>query len=687
MKKIYLVLVCAVMLVTGAQAQYYYIPHLNTGQNPGNLNLDSEYPVGGGLPAGWVAIHSGPAATPVWSPVQTLPFNFVFNGTTQTQFKVSTSGVLTFATGAVTVPPIAKAALPNVNIPDMSICIWRLHSGNTGDNIVKKTFGVAPNRQQWIFFTSYNAAGSTNNSQWTYWSIVLEETSNRIFVVDQRTANFAPSFSIGVQVDGSSAYSVNGSPNVVAQAGNDPTPVDNQYYEFIQGVQPANEAALTGLNVQQYVVAPGTSTIGGSIVNNGSAAINTITIKYEVGGNVFTDVKSGLNIGFTQTYNFTHANALNVANPQLYSTKVWIELSGDGNQTNDTLSTDIHGLSFLASKKVVVEEATGTWCGWCPRGFVYMDSIAKLYPNTVLPIAVHNADPMVVTAYDAGMSGSVGGYPSGHVDRKDVDIDPTQFIASYQQRINDVPPCNVSIDALFNPVTRVIDMNVSATFATDLTGDFRFNAVVIEDGVTGTTAQYNQVNYYSFQSNNLPLQGAGHNWQQEPNPVPAANMVYDFVARAIMGGWLGTASSIPTTITANSTYNYNYSYTLPVTYDETKVHVIGWVTDNSNGNILNANRGELAVGINENQENLSFDARVLGSYSDNVHLKLTLKNSERVTVEVFDVTGKSLMNNESKLTAGEYVYNLNTLRLASGIYTVKITAGEHTLAKKFGITH
>ncbi|MBL0071768.1 MAG: hypothetical protein IPP34_08130 [Bacteroidetes bacterium] len=75
--------------------------------------------------------------------------------------------------------------LPSALIPDNSVCVWGLQATGANDNIVVKTFGTAPNRQYWIFFTSYSIPGNT--AGWTYWSIVLEETSNKIYLVDQRT--------------------------------------------------------------------------------------------------------------------------------------------------------------------------------------------------------------------------------------------------------------------------------------------------------------------------------------------------------------------------------------------------------------------------------------------------------------------------------------------------------------------
>lgn len=697
MKKFTFIATLFIIAFTGAYAQYYYIPHTSPGQNPGGINTDDEYPSGGGLPAGWTLISAPTNPTPVWGATQTIPFPFSFNGNAVTQFKVSSSAILTFDVAtALAAPTYTKAMIPSALIPDNSVCIWGLASLGTNDYVIRKTFGTTPNRQLWIQFSSYGyGTSASSGSQFTYWSLVLEETSNKIYIVDNRTGGYAATkkVSAGIQINSSTAYPVLGSPDLTALAGTDATPLDNAYYEFIPGTQPTNEAGLISLNVQQYVVAPGSITVGGTFVNNGASAINTITVSYEVGGTVYTDTKTGLNVTFPNSYTFTHATQLSIPTPQLYPVKVWVDLTGDNNHINDTLNVDVHGLIFFPGKKVVIEEATGTWCGWCPRGTVYMDSIKGLYPNTTELIAVHNADPMVVPAYDGTLSGMVPGYPSGLVDRKDLGVDPLDFIDKYLERINDVPPCDISVTANFNPVTREISTTVSAHFATDLTGDFRLNAVVVEEDVTGTgdgtnanNQDYDQVNYYSFQSNNLALQGAGHDWQAETNPVDATTMQYDHVAREISGGWDGTAGSLPATIIGNATHSYSYSYILPVGYDESQVHVVGWITDFSTGYILNANHSALTVGINEQSSTVtSFDATVLGSLSENARVKVTLKNAGNLQVELYDATGNLLLAKDNNLQAGEYVYNLGSMHLAAGVYSVKVSSGNEMLTKRFSV--
>lgn len=43
------------------------------------------------------------------------------------------------------------------------------------------------------------------------------------------------------------------------------------------------------------------------------------------------------------------------------------------------------------TKKVIVEEFTGTWCGWCPRMPILLDKLHQKFPNLIVA-ALHNND-------------------------------------------------------------------------------------------------------------------------------------------------------------------------------------------------------------------------------------------------------------------------------------------------------
>ena len=104
-----------------AFSQYYYIPYLDNQGVPGQYNTQVAIPANT-LSSSWTQIK-GSSATSVWSPTQNIPFSFTFNGQAVTQYKASTSGILTFDTSATLAPDTIPENLPSVQIPEKSVCI------------------------------------------------------------------------------------------------------------------------------------------------------------------------------------------------------------------------------------------------------------------------------------------------------------------------------------------------------------------------------------------------------------------------------------------------------------------------------------------------------------------------------------------------------------------------------------
>jgi hypothetical protein len=683
MTKLYkLCLALVLLLSVQANAQYYYVPNIGAGTNPGGLNTDSEYPLGGGLPSGWQNIRAA-SATPAWSVAQTIPFAFNFNNVAVTQYKVSTTGVLTFDVAAATAPPVANTALPSTSVPNSSICVWGINGTGSNDYVVKKTFGTAPNRQHWVCFSSYTAGSCA----YTYWSIVLEETTNKIYIVDQRNSgascqtNFG--VTVGVQVDATNFVNVNGSPNVNCTSASDFTPADNSYYEFIYGTQPAVQTKMKSVSVTKYVVVPGTSTVTGIIQNLGANTLTSADITYRVNGVDYTTTLSGLSVAPYASYNFSHPTSVNVNTPIPYNVKAWVSTVGDADNSDDTLSASISGLAFLPTKRVLIEEGTGTWCQWCPRGAVYTEQIDTVYLGTAIVVAVHNSDPMADPTYDAGLGTLIGGYPSGAVDRKEVDVDPTDFETSYLNLINDVPPADVNLTATYDPATSIATVTVTAVIAGELTGDYRLNAIMVEDDVTGTTSGYNQVNAYSGGAAGA-LSGAGHDWHLEPNPVPAADMHYDFVGRAILGGFEGQIGSLPSTLMANNSYSYSFAYTVPNTYDVSQMRAIAVLIDGSNGQILNANRG--FYGITTSVKTVTAPDFTMGLFpnpaNDFAQLELNLVRGGSFTVEVINVIGQTVHRQQITGSNGMNVIGLPVSQFNDGVYMVRVSMNGSQLTQR-----
>ncbi len=683
MKKLSTLLIF-VLFALVADAQYYYLPYLTANQNPGNINQDIEQPG----TAGYTNI-AATNASPAWSSTVFLPgdFTFLFNGNPVTEFKVSTSGVLTFTTSAVTPPTATNAALPSASIPNNSIMIWGLAGSGANDVIRTKMFGDYPNRQQWIQFASYSAPGSTGTN-WTYWGIVLEETTNNIYIVDQRTYLTPLTLTLGIQINGSTAYTVTGAPNtpsLVTNGGNADTYEDNIYYKFIPGVQPTNDVELSALTFSNFGGAGASVDITGTVLNVGSAPITSLTVKYLANGLTKSNIITGLNIASNTTYDFTHNVPFTIPSAGAWPVKVWVEATGDANHTNDTLTQTISALAFQPTKRVVFEEGTGTWCQWCPRGAVFMDSIHHAYPTTALTVAVHNGDPMTVDAYDAGMAALIAGYPSGLVDRKGGEADPSEFFDRYNAVINGFTPCDVDVNATWNASSNSYDVSVSSKMATDLIGDYRFNVVVTEDDVRGTGSTYNQANAYSGGAN-----GAMGGFESKANPVLAADMVYNHVGRDILGGFDGAFGSLPETLLVNTTHTYSASYQLKAGENKDRMTIIAWVSSAATGEILNANYKSFNTLAVSTQKASTFALSTFPNPSNgttNFEVKMPFLTSD-ITLEIFDLMGRKIYaTTDGSVNGGSKFFTWNAdASIANGIYQAVVKVGAESVAAKVVLT-
>jgi hypothetical protein len=684
MKKLlpFLLLLVSVQM---AKAQYWYLPSISIGQNPGNINRDIEEPIA--AVTGWTSILAT-SASPAWSPTQSLPFSFQFNSAPVTQFKVSSTGVLTFDVGtALAAPPVTNGALPNAAIPNNSICAWGIQGTGANDNIVTKIFGTAPNRQFWIQFSSYSYA--TAASTFTYWAFVLEETSNKIHIVDQRTGGTGTpvvALAAGLQFSGSSAMSIPGSPTLNTTTspggGGNNTYLDNTYYTFTPGVQPINEGAVISMDPKMltknsFALSGASVPVTVRIQNQGSAAMSGYTIKINDGANTTNYPQTGsLASGSLSNVNINY----NMATAGYKPISLWIEYTGDTNPLNDSAKSEFNGATYSPTKQVVFEEATGTWCQWCPRGAVYMDSIAKVHPE-VVAIAVHNADPMVVANYDTPMGALIGGYPSGLVDRK-LEADPSDFFTEYNNHKNDFGIADLTVTPTLNGNT--ISVKVDAKMAIDSRPnyDYRLGLVITQEDMTGTTSQWSQSNAYAGGSNG-PMGG----FETKSNPVPFSQMVYDHVARAILTDFNGASGSLPANMTAGQTYSHTFSWTVPANTPIMNLKANALLICGLNGEIHNGKWATIyPVSVND----ILDETKVVvfpNPANDIVHVDLTLKKPSDFTVSISDMVGRIVYEKTFNALSGNQGLSIPTSNVNSGNYILNIQTSAGSIQRKIAVSH
>lgn len=443
-------------------------------------------------------------------------------------------------------------------------------------------------------------------------------------------------------------------------------------------VPPNDDISLTGMTPvtgapNAYGKTGGTLPLGGTVFNNGINTITSYKVHYQEGGGpVTTDIISGVNIAPFTYAKFTAPTAFNIPSALAdYQVNMWLELTGDNDATNDSSQTTVTGVSFLPNKRTFVEEGTGTWCGWCPRGAVYMDSLYNTYKSAFSLVAVHNGDPMVHAAYDAFLGGKIGGYPSVLVDRRE-EKDPSELIEVY----NNEKDYFGFADITLTDVAAVgFGYSVKATVkpAIDLSGDYRLALVITEDEVHGSESKFAQTNYYSYESNNISLTGAGHDWKSEKDPVPADKMTYNFVARDIVPSVDGAAGSLPSTMTNGNTYDYTFTTTINPGYRRNKMRAVVILIRNSDGMVLNSNTIDVPLGVKDVDAGIDDVTVYPNPASNQATLRLSLSAASKVNVQVTDALGRVVYTVAgSNLAKGNHSINIPTGEFAAGTYNVRL---------------
>jgi Outer membrane protein Omp28/Secretion system C-terminal sorting domain len=428
---------------------------------------------------------------------------------------------------------------------------------------------------------------------------------------------------------------------------------------------------------------------GCTVKNNGVETITSVDLTWTAGSNTVTETLSGLNI------TFGNSAILQSSTPYIIeegTNEIAVSISNVNGLGADEDAANDAGNSFTVTsttvhpdKGVIVEEATGTWCQWCPRGAVFLDVMTHRYPGHFVGVAVHNQDPMVLAAYNSGVTSFPGfsGFPSVVFNRTSI-LDPEEIEAPFQTSADIAPPARLKVGAEYNDATRELTVNVGAQFLEDIGAGYKLNAVLIEDGVTGTTAAYNQANAYS--GGNFGEMGG---YEVLPGSVPASQMVYNHVGRALLGGFAGAANSLPAAATTGQTFGHTFTtYTIPAGYNLDNIHLVGVMT-NASGQAVNAiatslaeaiANGPFVSGTNDvvNNDAISVSPNPFSSVT-NVTLNLT--TAKDVTMQVYDAVGKLVAERSYGEMVGEQTLPFNGANLTNGMYFIHVRMGD-TLATK-----
>lgn len=464
--------------------------------------------------------------------------------------------------------------------------------------------------------------------------------------------------------------------------------VDDVSYDHIPASLPAVNGGVSFVNPIGGLAGQMVD-LGATVRNLGTNDITSFDIEYTYNGMPAVVESVGpITLASLATYNYAFVMPVTLAAGSLPLTVTISNVNGagaDANPTDDAKSITVNPVVPATGKIVLGEEATGTWCGWCPRGAVYMDFMEETYPSFWAGAAVHNNDPMTDTTYDTGLNPLIGGsYPNLVVDRGPAN-DPSAVEQSFLQQIVIAPTAYLTNGASYNASTRELTVSVTADFQMPATGDWRIGVILTEDSVTGG-AGYAQSNSYAGG-------GAGvmGGYELLPSPVPASQMVYDHVARAIIPGFDGMANSLPTSMVPGAGYSNCFTFTLPAEWDESKIHVLSFLK-NATGGVDNAAKETIASAVANGTTNCTVGIDVDLSGDKNFKLfpnptngvtfiNITNTENTNINVMVMDINGRIVSQRDYDIN-GSVQLPIVTNDLDKGIYIVRLTVGASVQQQK-----
>ena len=242
----------------------------------------------------------------------------------------------------------------------------------------------------------------------------------------------------------------------------------------------------------------------------------------------------------------------------------------------------------------VVEEATGTWCGWCARGIPGLALLNKIYRDDVITLAVHgggNGDPMILDNYQL----DAFSYPSCTINRGEV-VDPyygsgsTAFGISREVEAvqRSYVPAGIEVTADWADANQTkISVKATTTFVENVSNaNYRIGYVLAEDGLSGTTPAWYQTNYYagsSLKDDNLVNLTGGES--------KITNVVYNYIPVAAYEPFEGIEGSVPATITKDVAMEHAYTIDIAGNnriQDKQKLSVVALLIDKDTKKIVNA---------------------------------------------------------------------------------------------------
>ena len=463
------------------------------------------------------------------------------------------------------------------------------------------------------------------------------------------------------------------------------------------------DIAITSLDIPN-IDGPGSTDISGLITNLGLDSISSFNILWNDGTGQQSETIN-INLGFNDSYNFTHSTPIQTTSLLTYNIDVEVVALGDGDSTNNLLSHTLTIASFTPFKKVLFEDQTigaNDFGFYSPRGIVRLEEIMLTSSiDSIEIISVHGnmgsgiSDAMYNMTYQSACFNnafvSTNAWPQNMIDRKSItgygEIIGSSMV-DFNNYKNDFGYADIDIFTVYDTNSRELIVSTDLKFAINCS-NLNLAVVITEDSVHDDIDMgYSQSNAYYL--GNSIMATTGVDFLTAGNPVPPALMYFKNVAREIIPSFIGSSSALPDSLLGDSTYSFTFpTYTVPSEYDQSRLRAIVLLIDPSNGEVYNT-KGEnvdapatSTVGIDNLSQFINFTI-----YPNPANTVATLNVEgiigSNITLELYNLLGE-LVVSKNYTTSSDFRQDLDISGLNNGIYNVRLVVDGIIYSKKLQI--
>lgn len=322
-------------------------------------------------------------------------------------------------------------------------------------------------------------------------------------------------------------------------------------------------------------------------------------------------------------------------------------------------------------KKVLLEDFTGRWCGYCPNGTHGIEEMEVTYPANFLPAAVHNDNSSSLAGINDKLeikegeflatSSGLGskGFPSGAIDRKIISgSDIRMSINGNADQWKNAVANQVNASAIVSVGFENWRINDNNEYEVDINVEFEsapksgtpvvLQVYVLEDSIAAESdndlAQVSYTKWYGADGTSSPVYITSSK----------NNFWHNHTLRAALGGNWGFAIADPQVgkVWTKTVKVAIPSTAVPQKWVHEQLHMYAFVAYNGTAKadkeVLNAEEIHMSqfqkVGVNDIKNNISI-SKVYpnpANLNDVVKVSYNTQKSEQVTMSVYSVVGQKV---------------------------------------------